>query len=85
MIPRMISGPSNASPGPGYFQAVQGLVRPEDSPGSNPAAKPVSKPETPQAAKAVEAPQQPAKAAPKVDAEAGERSFPRGSFVDIRA
>ena len=80
----MISGPSNASPGPGYFQAVQGLVRPEDAPGANPAAKPVTQVETPRPVQAParnEAP--PPHAEAQSDAATPAASFPRGSFLDI--
>ncbi len=78
MLGVMVSAPGNVSPGPGYFQAVQGLVRPEDSAGANTAAKPVAQPDAPRAARSVEA-------APKADPGSSGRDFPRGSFIDIRA
>ena len=73
----MTSGPSNASPAPGFFQAIQGLVRPADAPGANPAAKPVAPPEQPRHVNSVDR-------APKPTAGEAPRHFPRGSFLDIR-
>ena len=73
----MTSGPSNASPGPGFFQAIHGLVRPEDSPGANPTAKPVAQPDQARHVNTVDR-------APKPDTGSGGRNFPRGSFLDIR-